>query len=168
MKTKFYYSKTQAIAIADLHYFSACDEPFIRSFVNGKEFTSRENLTQFNDMILVSDTEDEINEVTYQELDLFDYIEGLQSEFCFESYEDSCIRFGLDSDNTSIHDVECAKLGLPIGKTSIHDVECAKLGLPIGKTSIHDVECVKLGLPIGKTSTYDVELEKSRRKILLN
>jgi len=61
-------------------------------------------------------------------------------EMCYESFAETCKRYGLDPNNTSIHDVECAKLGLPIGNTSIHDVECAKLGLPIGKTSLYDVE----------------------------
>ena len=168
MKAKFYYSKKQAIVIAELYYFTGYDDHFIRSFVDGKEFTSRDNLDQFDDMILVSETEGEITQITYEKLDLFDYMEELELEFYSESHQDSCKRFGLDPNNTSIHDVECAKLGLPIGKTSMHDVECAKLGLPIGSTSIHDVECVKLGLPLGRTSVYDLEQEKKRQGISVN
>ena len=43
-------------------------------------------------------------------------------EMCYESFAETCKRYGLDPNNTSIHDVECAKLGIPVGKSSPYDV----------------------------------------------
>ena len=48
-------------------------------------------------------------------------------------FQAECQKYGLDPNNTSMHDVECAKLGLPIGNTSMHDVEQEKIkrGIPL-------------------------------------